>query len=267
MQNTIQNRAFLYGDAVFETIKIVNNKILFLEDHYFRLMASMRIVRMEIPMNFTMEYFEEIILKNIFENNISQSARVRITIYRDSEGFYLPKNNAIAFEIKSEPLQNSIYTLNNSEYEIELYKDFYVPKHLLSTLKTTNKMINITGSIFAKENGYDNCLLLNETKNVVEALNGNVFVLTNSVLKTPPLSEGCVKGIVRKQVIELAKNIPEITFFEEVISTFDLQKADEIFITNIISGVISVSKYRKKHFTSHFAKLIIDKLNAKILLN
>ena len=57
-----QNRAFLYGDAVFETVKIVNDKILFLEDHYFRLMAAMRIVRMEIPMNFTMDYFEEQIL-------------------------------------------------------------------------------------------------------------------------------------------------------------------------------------------------------------
>ena len=56
------NRSFLYGDAVFETVKIVNSKILFLEDHYFRLMSSMRIVRMEIPMNFTLEYLEEQIL-------------------------------------------------------------------------------------------------------------------------------------------------------------------------------------------------------------
>ena len=55
----VNNRAFLYGDGVFESIKIVDQKILFLEDHYFRLMASMRIVRMEIPMNFTMEFFEE----------------------------------------------------------------------------------------------------------------------------------------------------------------------------------------------------------------
>ena len=56
------NRGFLYGDAVFETIKVLDNKVLFLEDHYFRLMASMRICRMEIPMNFTMEYFEEQLL-------------------------------------------------------------------------------------------------------------------------------------------------------------------------------------------------------------
>ena len=63
------NRGFLYGDAVFETIKIVKSKILFLEDHYFRLMSSMRIVRMEIPMNFTMEYLEEQILNLVRAKN------------------------------------------------------------------------------------------------------------------------------------------------------------------------------------------------------
>ena len=63
-----QNRAFLYGDGVFETVKVINNKILFLEDHYFRLMASMRVIRMEIPMNFTMEYLEEQILVLVNKN-------------------------------------------------------------------------------------------------------------------------------------------------------------------------------------------------------
>ena len=78
-----QNRAFLYGDGVFETVKIINNKILFLEDHYFRLMSSMRVVRMEIPMNFTMEYFEEQILSVVNANSLSASSRARITVYRN----------------------------------------------------------------------------------------------------------------------------------------------------------------------------------------
>ena len=66
------NRGFLFGDSIFETIKVLDNKVLFLEDHYFRLMASMRICRMEIPMNFTMEYFEEQILKYNFQLLIQQ---------------------------------------------------------------------------------------------------------------------------------------------------------------------------------------------------
>ena len=67
------NRGFLVGDAVFETIKVVNNQVLFLEDHYFRLMASMRICRMEIPMLFTMEYFEEQILQLVASFSQNQS--------------------------------------------------------------------------------------------------------------------------------------------------------------------------------------------------
>jgi branched-chain amino acid aminotransferase len=57
-QISVFNRSYLYGDGVFETLKIVNNKILYFEDHYFRLMASMRILRMKIPMNFTLEFLQ-----------------------------------------------------------------------------------------------------------------------------------------------------------------------------------------------------------------
>ena len=98
------NRAFLYGDGVFETLKIIDNKILFLEDHYFRLMASMRVVRMEIPMNFTMEYFEEQVLSLANANGCHASARVRITVYRNEGGYYLPKQRSVSFLINCVPL-------------------------------------------------------------------------------------------------------------------------------------------------------------------
>src|SRR5690554_910866 len=92
------NRAFLYGDALFETVKVLDGKVLFLEDHYFRLMASMRIVRMEIPMNFTMEFFEEEILKAIpLAGNTASSYRVRFTVFRKGEGKYLPENKNVAY--------------------------------------------------------------------------------------------------------------------------------------------------------------------------
>jgi len=200
-----QNRAFLYGDAVFETVKIVNNKILFLEDHYFRLMSSMRVVRMEIPMNFTMEYLEEQILSLVAKNQVLNSSRARITVYRNDGGYYLPQNNSVSFLIHSIALENTLYSIEKKQYEVDLYKDFYITKQLLSSIKTTNKIINITGSIFANENGLDNCLLLNDSKNVVEALQGNIFMLLGSKLVTPPVSEGCLNGVMRKQILSLAK--------------------------------------------------------------
>jgi branched-chain amino acid aminotransferase len=262
-----ENRAFLYGDAVFETVKIVNNKILFLEDHYFRLMASMRVVRMEIPMNFTMEYLEEQLLSLVKNNGLSDSARARITVYRNDGGYYLPQNNNVSFLIDAVALEEKLYSIAQKEYEVDLYKDFYVTKQLLSSIKTTNKIINITASIYANENGLDNCILLNDSKNVIEALQGNIFMLQGNKLSTPPVSEGCLNGVMRKQILALAKKIEDLEVVEEVISPFDLQKADELFITNVIKGIQPITKYRKKQFTTVVSHRILQKLNEAIAAN
>ena len=260
------NRGFLFGDSIFETIKVLDNKVLFLEDHYFRLMASMRICRMEIPMNFTMEYFESQIVNLVQALNIANSYRVRFSVYRDSEGFYLPKSRNVQFLVTASPLQE-FYEIGKQNYEVELYKDFYITKQLLSTLKTNNKMLQITGSIFAEENGYDNCLVLNNEKNVVDALQSNVFMKTGNVVVTPPVSDGCLNGIMRKQILEILKKIEGVEVKENSISPFDLQKADELFLTNVISGIQPITKYRKKEYTTEFASEVLKRLNAKIRLN
>ncbi|MFV8353830.1 aminotransferase class IV [Flavobacterium sp. XS2P14] len=259
-----KNRAFLYGDAVFETVKIIKNKILFLEDHYFRLMSAMRVVRMEIPMNFTMEFLEEQILSIAENNQVIDSARARITVYRNDGGYYLPQNNSVSYLIHAVDLENKAYTIENKRYEVDLYKDFYITKQLLSSVKTTNKIINITGSIYANENGLDNCLLLNDSKNVVEALQGNIFMLQGNKLITPPISEGCLNGVMRRQILGLAKKIENIEVVEGVISPFDLQKADELFITNVIKGIQPITQYRKKEFSTYMAVKLVDKLNEMI---
>ncbi|MDR7211334.1 aminotransferase class IV [Flavobacterium piscis] len=262
-----QNRAFLYGDGVFETLKIVNGEILFLEDHYFRLMASMRVVRMEIPMNFTMEYLEEQILNLVKYKGIEISARARITVFRNDGGLYLPKTNEVSYLIHAVSLENTLYALNTAQYEVDLYKDFYITKQLLSSIKTTNKLINVTGSIFADENGLANCILLNDAKNVVEALQGNLFMVQGKKLITPPVSEGCLNGVMRKQILALAKKVEGIEVIEEIISPFELQKADELFLTNVIIGIQPITKYRKKEFTSNLAYLLVQKLNESISEN
>jgi branched-chain amino acid aminotransferase len=258
------NRSFLYGDGIFETFKICDNKILFFEDHYFRLMASMRIVRMEIPMQYTMEYLEDQILKTAKVNNFAESSRVRLTVFRNYGGRYLPNSNQVSFIIQSESLAQKAYSINSGHYEVDLYKDFHIAKHLLSTLKTTSKIIHVVGSIFAKENGLQNCLLLNEDKNVVEALQGNLFLLSGSTLITPPTYDGCQNGILRKNLLQICRDLNDIEVQEKSISPFELQKADELFITNVIQGIQPISKYRKKEFESSLASTLVEKLNNRI---
>lgn len=261
------NRGFAYGDAVFETLKINNNKPLFWESHYFRLMASMRILRMEIPMNFTPEFLEEQIMSLV--NSLSSTAvsyRAKLTVFRDSEGYYTPDTNAVSFTISVSELDSDIYKIYDHSYEIELFKDYFIAPNLLSTLKTNNKVVNVVGSIFAKENNYNNCLLLNTNKNVIEALNGNVFLVNGTTIKTAPLTDGCLKGIVREKLIEIISKSSEYKLDESSISPFELQKADEIFITNIIQGIVPVTKYRKKAYASEVSKALLGMLNTKLRL-
>ncbi|WP_034045598.1 aminotransferase class IV [Wocania ichthyoenteri] len=265
---SIYSRGFNYGDALFETIKTSYGKLLFWEDHYFRLMASMRIMRMEIPMNFTMEFLEEQIQKTLEANKLQQaSARVKLMVQRNEGGLYLPDTNTVDFIIITQSIQEDFYLLKEDFYEVDLFKDYYVSPTLLSTLKTNNKAINVVGSIYAKENSLHNCLLLNTNKHVIEALNGNVFVVKGNVIKTPPIIDGCLKGIMRKQLIDIINMIPEYELVEASVSPFELQKADEIFITNVIVGIQPVIKYRKKTFSKEVSKILLQKLNVKIRLS
>lgn len=260
---TSDNRGLKYGDALFETIRVVNNKIYFWEDHYLRLMSSMRILRMQIPMSFTMEYLEAQIIKTIAANAYENNAvRIRLTVFRNDGGLYCPKTNEVSFIIEATTLDTNFYTLNDAFYEVELFKDFYVNIDMLSTLKTNNKILNVVGSVFAKENNYDNCILLNNNKMVVEALNGNIFMVIGSTIKTPPKSDGCLNGILRKKLIEIIGKLETYTLEESSISPFDLQKADELFITNAIMGIQPISKYRKKEYSTIVASDLIGKLNA-----
>ncbi|MGB0186923.1 MAG: aminotransferase class IV [Flavobacteriaceae bacterium] len=264
---SINNRGFAYGDAVFETIKVNNNKPVFWEAHYFRLMASMRILRMEIPMNFTPEFLETQIidLASTWPSK-SISKRIKLTVFRNTGGYYTPDSNEVSYTITVAELESDLYHITDDQYEIELFKDYLVAPNLLSTLKTNNKAVNVVGSIYAKENKYDNCLLLNTNKSIIEALNGNVFLVQGNSIKTPPLADGCLKGIIREQLIEIIKKSPDYDLIEASVSPFELQKSDEIFITNVIQGIVPVTKFRKKEFTSVTSKALLKLLNTKLRL-
>ena len=224
----VSNRGLAYGDALFETIKTLNGKILFWEDHYFRLMASMRILRMEIPMAFTPEFLESQILDLLTHNKSnSNSFRVKLTVFRKQGGFYTPDTNDVNYFISADSLESDLYLLNNSSCTIELFKDFYVSPGVLSTLKTNNKVLNVLGSVYAKEN----------------------------------------QGIMRKQVIEILKKLPDYECVEAAISPFELQKADELFVTNVIQGIQPITAFRKKSYDTTLSQSLLAKLNMSVRMS
>lgn len=251
-----ENRGFKYGDAIFETIKVSNNRVIFWEDHYFRLMSSMRMLRMKIPMEFTLEFLEQEILKTVAVQDTAISFRVRLNVYRKDGGLYTPKTNKIDYFIDAKA--NTYAT--KDIYTVDIFKDFYNYSGLLSTIKTNNRMVNTLASIYAKENELDNCVLINENKGVVEVTNANIFILKGNVVKTPAYTEGCIKGIIRTKVIEIITKNEDFTIEETTISPFEIQKADEVFITNAIMGIQAVTNYKKKTFTTSFSNKISKSL-------
>ena len=246
---SFENRGFKYGDAIFETIKVTNHKIIFWEDHYFRLMASMRMLRMKIPMQFTLEFLEQEILKTVAVQDKAVSFRVRLNVYRKDGGLYTPKTNTIDYLID---VKENTYVTKET-YKVDVFKDFYNYSGLLSTIKTNNRMLNTLASIYAKENDLDNCVLINEKKGVVEVTNANIFVIKGNTIKTPALTEGCIKGILRQKMIEMISKNPDYNIEETNISPFEIQKSDEVFITNAIMGIQAVTQYKKKKFRTEFS--------------
>ncbi|WP_297978907.1 aminotransferase class IV [uncultured Capnocytophaga sp.] len=257
-----KNRGFLYGDGVFELVKYVEGTIFFWEEHYLRLMATMRIARMEIPSNFTLEFLEAEIIKTIQANSLASKALwVRITITRKGGISLTPEENEIDYCIDIEGITNLFYQNLKIPYEVELFKDYYTQADLLGTLNITGRMLQIVGSVFARENDYQNCILLNTHKNAVSFLDGNLFLVQGEQILTPPLSEGAPNGITRKKLIEAIQKTSDFSLEERPISPFELQKADELFLTNTKQGIQSVSKYRKKEYNNIVATNLLGKLN------
>ena len=261
-------RGFSHGDALVETLRIAPQKIYFWEDHYLRLMASMRILRMEIPMNFTMEYLEDQLLSTVKESGLENtSVIVSLYVFRKAAEEGSALKNEVSFLISPEIETTPFYGNNDDSYEVDLYKDHYVQAGMISNLSTVNSILKTIGSVYALENGYEDCILLNDSKNVVQTLNGNIFLVNQTQIKTPPLSDGCENGILRKKMIELLSKLPDYCLEETSISPFELQKADELFITDIKKGIQSVTQYRKATYKKEVAKELLGKLNAMARLN
>lgn len=256
-------RAAMYGDAVFETIRVREGKLLFIEDHYFRLMSSMRIIRMPIPMEFTPEYFVEQ-AELLAEEVAIENGRLRLQVSRIADGKYTPVGEQrCSWWMELEELSTSDYSWNEKGLTVDLFKDHYIQPGLLSSIKSSNSLPYVLGGIYAKENGFDAVLMVNDKKMLVEANAANVFVLKGNILRTAPLEDGALRGIFRKNVLVWAKELG-LEIKEESINPFDLQKADEIWLTNTIQGVQWVENYRKKTFKGEKAKELVELLGRKL---
>ncbi len=264
IQVDVNDRALQYGDGVFETLRYDRNQIHWSEHHYFRLMSNMRIMRMNIPDYLTPEYFNDILNELIQANHWEKNAvRIRFQAWRKSGGAYTPQTNDVNLIARAELLPDTRYELNHVDIKTDVYKDFHKPVNLLSSVKSCNAQLYVLASVFRSENKLDECFLLNEKKQVIEAISSNVMLVKGKTITTPPIASGALKGIMRKRIVEKLAPYLGYEVNEVNITPFDLNKADEIWLTNSIRGIQTVTHYRKKQFGNTEAKRMVEMLNAQ----
>ena len=260
-----QNRGLQFGDALSERIRYTGRTLLFWDAHYFRLMAAMRQLRMEIPMEFTLEYLQEEVFKTLnASGRLSAPGEINITIFREGGGHILPQPSKVQYLIVSEPLVKAEFSSDTPGLIADLFKDYYLQADGLARLPHISRLPFILAAIYAAENDLDTCLILNHRKEIALGLHGNLFLRKGSEIKTPPLSGGCSDDMLRKLLIGLNwKEIP-YKLVETDISPFELQQADELFMADISTGISSITQYRKASYSREAAALVTEMVNGFI---
>lgn len=256
---SVKNRAFRYGDALFETIRVRDGSPCFIEDHFLRLKKGMELLKMQST-TLSFKDLKEQIEKLIRKNNILKGGRVRITVFRDGSGYYTPEEDSKSYVIEASAIKHNEYVLNEKGLNIDIYKEIRRSISPLSSIKTTNKIPHVLTGIYKKEKGLDDCLVLNHHGRIVEAISSNIFLYKNNNIYTTSLEEGCMDGIMRRQVLKIAKDL-NINIFEGMLTGSMLLQADELFLTNAISGLTWVASYGQKRYFNKATKDILEKLN------
>lgn len=257
------NRSFRYGDALFETIHAYGAKIQFFTDHFNRLTSSMLTLNMEIPADFNTNGLDLKIHKLLDRNKLYMGARVRLTVYRSEAGFYTPETNKTDYLIETEELTVNKYILNEKGLQIEVFKKLKKPINILSNLKSANSLIFVMAGIYKNANNLDDCIILNEEGNICEFVSSNIFMAKDNVIYTPPVTSGCINGIMRRQVISIAKNYG-LKVIENNIKPNILSQVDEIFLTNAINGIQWIGGYKKKRYFCKVSTMLSEKLNEMV---
>ncbi len=257
------NRAFLYGDYISESVKVADGNPLLWEEHYFNLMASMRIFRMKIPLNFTQEFLEDEIKKLVQENKISH-AKIQISVYRNADKDDLLTRSTVSYLI--EILKKNIsaeYIWRNEPSEIEIFKDYSINPSFFTQVNS-HKPEEIIARAFMQENEYDDLVLLNPEKRIARTLRGNPFLIQGNLIKTPKISEGGIRSVTRNHLCKLIAKLENFKLEETDIFPFELQKTEEVFICLESEGILSIHQNRKKNYTTEVTGKVIELLNNRI---
>ncbi|RZJ48604.1 aminotransferase class IV [Pedobacter sp. Leaf250] len=258
---TASNRSFKFGDGLFESMRMIENKLQFADFHADRLVGGMKALKMDghalMDDYFLRQKTADLVKKNRWTGNV----RFRLSVYREGSGVYTPEINKAGYVLEGIPLISNQYELNSKGLIIDVYDEITKPINKLSNYKTSNALPYVMAGIFKSQNRLDEAMILNQNGFLCESISANVFVVYNNQIYTPALTEGCIGGVMRSAIMQLCK-MNDLTLIEAQINPEILKEAEEVFITNATQGIQWVMGYGRKRYFNEVSKFLIDKLNA-----
>lgn len=257
------NRAFLYADGIFETIRVTQNEPLFLDNHYERMRQGLKAHRIHAPLGFNPSSIRKDILHLLEASNIQGSARIRMTLSRRGKGYYAPDDNQLDVVMTAEPLSASDYSLNEKGLSVDIYPEMKCTPNHLTRFKNLAANIYIQSGLWAQENKLDTALIQNDRMGIIESTASNLFLVSNGVLYTPGLDGGATAGVMRAEVINLALEAG-MKVYECNLTPQNLLIADEVFLSNAVQGLRWVGSYRTKRYFNQTTQGLVRALNVRV---
>lgn len=255
------NRGFRYGDGLFETIRMSNGKLNFPDFHVDRLREGMKALKIEGSALLDEYFLKQKTAELCKKNKIKDNVKFRLSVYREGDGLYTPDSNKYGYLLEATPLTGNQYELNKKGLIVDVYNEITKPVNMLSNIKTCSSLIYVMAGLFKKQHRLDEAILLNQHGFICESISSNIFVVYDKQIYTPALSEGCISGVMRKVVMQLAE-VNGIPVIEAQLNPEVLRQADEVFVTNAIGGIRWVMGYGRKRYFNENAKNLSTLLNA-----
>jgi branched-chain amino acid aminotransferase len=263
---TIANRSFCYGDGFFDSMRITGSEMPFIKNHFDRIKETASVLEINLPPDLSIESLQETVKLLAEKNGVEKEGKARINFYRNEGGLYAPESNTCSVIVDVMPYASAIgYELNSKGLKVDLYQKIKKPCNVLSSIKSCNSLLYVLAGKYKRDNDLEESVILNDKHNVCEFTSSNLFIVINGVLYTPALAEGCINGVMRKVILDLAAKA-RIYVYETELKPNDLIRADEIFLTNAVQGIQWIGAYKSKRYFNKVSKTLIDALNEFVVL-
>ncbi len=265
------NRGFRYGDGLFETLKVFGGRLILPQYHFERLLHGATLLGFDGKHHPSPSEWSESILALCKKNGHERLARVRLMIFRgdaemgdagmDDPGFQVPNYIIQTWPIPATnhfiPIDDS--GANKTGLRIDVFPGGQKSCDVFANLKSNNYLLYTQAARYATQNGLDDSLVLNNYGRIADSSIANVFYAGRGMIYTPPLTEGCIAGIMRRFLIGI---LPAAGFDikEKETGIEDLEAAEEVFLTNSIQEIRCVKHFRRAGYGNEMVRAIYDQL-------